>query len=287
MAWTEGVNGIFSYVKINATKIIESIAILFIGVFAAVSIRMTMRRTLSPRIPSYIYKPLENFTFYSILAVTGILALYPFGLNLGSLLVAGGFAGIIIGLAAQSSLGNVISGIFLVIEQPLRVGDPVSIEDIAGEVVDLRILSMLIRTWDGYLVRIPNQKVFNSIIINFSGTKARRIDFIVGIHYESDIDKAIETIKGFLDESPYCLINPSPEVFVDNYDSSSINIRVRCWTPTRLWYPAKIAIQTGLKKALDKNGIKIPYPQLDLHVKSIEDALRIVGLPEEKTKPKE
>jgi len=271
----ESIAGMAGYLKVNALKIAEAVAILVLGALIAVLVRSSMRRALSVRLPTYIYKPLENFTFYSILATAGILALYPFGLNLGSLLVAGGFAGIVVGLAAQNSLGNVISGLFLVIEQPLKVGDPVTIGDVSGEVIDLRVMSLLIRTWDGYLVRIPNQTVFNSIITNYSGTRARRIDFIVGVHYDSDIDRAISAIKKYIDDNPYCLVSPSPEVFVDEYADSSINIRIRCWTPTRMWYPAKMDLQTGLKKALEKEGIQIPYPQLDLHIVSSEPVFRV------------
>ncbi|MEB3788528.1 MAG: mechanosensitive ion channel family protein [Desulfurococcales archaeon] len=275
MAIAQGLESIGDLIAANITKIASAIATIIIGVIAAYVVRSSMRRTIGTRIPPYIYRPVENLVFYSILILAGILSLYPFGLSLSSLLVAGGFAGIIVGLAAQSSLGNIISGVFLVVEQPLRVGDPVMIGDIAGEVVDVRVLSTLIRTWDGYLVRIPNQTVFNSIITNYSRTKARRIDFIVGVHYKTDVEKAIKIIIGYLDSNPYCLVNPSPEVFVDSYGDSSVNIRIRCWTPTKLWYPARIKLQTELKRILEENGILIPYPQLDLHVKSIEPVIRI------------
>ncbi len=246
--------------------IIESIIILIVTIAVALVTRHSMRRSLLPKLPIHIYKPFENIVFYSIIFGGVILALRPFGLNLSSLLVAGGLASIVVGLAAQNTLGDVISGIFLLIEQPLRVGDPIMVEGITGEVIDVRVISTLVRTWDGHLVRIPNRTIFDSIITNFGRTKARRIDFIVGVHYDSDIDRTIEAIRKFIDESPYCLLAPEPEVYVDNYGDSSINIRIRCWTPTQLWYPAKMHIQTDLKKKLDEEGIKIPYPQLDLHI---------------------
>ncbi len=275
MAIPQGLENIGSIISENVSKILVAGITLLVGVFIAYIVRSSMRQTLASRVPQYVYKPLENIVFYSILITAGILALYPFGLSLSSLLVAGGFAGIVLGLAAQSSLGNIISGIFLLVEQPLRVGDPVMIGDVAGEVIDLRVLSTLIRTWDGYLVRIPNQTVFNSIISNYSRTKARRIDFTVSIHYDNDIDMAIDAIRQYLDRNPYCLVNPPSEVFVDTYGESGVLIRIRCWTPTRMWYPAKIKMQTELKGVLEEKGIKIPYPQLDLHIKSIEPVVKI------------
>ncbi len=275
MAVPQGLENIGSIISENVSKILVAGITLLVGILVAYIVRSSMRQTLASRVPQYVYKPLENIVFYSILITAGILALYPFGLSLSSLLVAGGFAGIVLGLAAQSSLGNIISGIFLLVEQPLRVGDPVMIGDVAGEVIDLRVLSTLIRTWDGYLVRIPNQTVFNSIISNYSRTKARRIDFTVSIHYDNDIDTAIDAIRQYLDRNPYCLVNPPSEVFVDTYGESGVLIRIRCWTPTRMWYPAKIKMQTELKGVLEEKGIKIPYPQLDLHIKSIEPVVKI------------
>ena len=258
--------GHFLSVFSDIYKMLEAVIIVAVGVVLGLFVRSSMRRSLSPRLPPYVYKPLENLVFYSIVFLAVVAALKPFGINLGSLVVAGGLASIVIGLAAQNTLGDVISGVFLLMEQPIRVGDPVQIGDITGEVVDLRVLSTLIRTWDGHMVRVPNKTVFDSIIINFSRTRARRIDFTIGIHYESDINRAIESIRKLVDESPYCLLTPSPEIYVDEYADSSIVLRVRCWTPTRFWYPAKIELQTRVKSVLEQAGITIPYPQLDLHI---------------------
>ena len=275
MALPSGLEGTLSSLAGNITKILEAVLIFAVAALTGAFIRGWMRRSISPKLPMHIYKPLENFIFYSIIFTGSIAALRPFGLNLGSLVVAGGLASIVIGLAAQDTLGDVISGFFLLIEQPLRVGDPVQIENIAGEVVDVRVLSTLIRTWDGQLVRIPNKNVFNNIIVNFSRTRARRIDFAVSIHYKSDLEKAIAAIKGMIEESPYCLITPVPDIYVDQYADSGIVIRIRCWTPTKLWYPARIELQTRLKKVLDEHGIEIPYPQLDLHLRSARTVIPV------------
>lgn len=275
LAITEGLAGLEKVFVGEATKILEAALIFVIGLFLATTIRRWMRRSLSTKIPLHIYKPLENLVFYVILFIAAVSALRPFGLDLGSLIVAGGLASIVIGLAAQDTLGDIISGVFLMIEQPLRIGDPVEINGIAGEVIDVRVLSTLIRTWDGHLVRIPNRTVFNTVIVNYVRTRARRIDFRIGVHYESDVGKAIKVIQSLIDESPYCLLHPAPEIYVDEYSDSSIVLRIRCWTPSRLWYPAKMYLQTALKDELEKNGIRIPYPQLDLHIVSAETEFKV------------
>jgi small-conductance mechanosensitive channel len=271
----EGVSGVLEKVKVNALEILSAAAIIVVGVLFAYFVRALMRRSLAPRMPPHAYKPLENLVFYSLLATAGVLALYPLGLNLSSLIVAGGLTGIVVGFAAQSALGNLISGLFLLVEQPLRVGDPVSVAGVSGVVANISFLSTTIRTWDGTLVRIPNNTVFNEQVVNYYRTRARRVEFTIGIHYDSSIEKAVEAIRRLMEDHPYCLVNPQPEVFVEEYADSSINLRVRCWAPPQVWFATKVDLITRLKSVLDEAGVAIPYPQLDLHIASAESPVRV------------
>jgi len=256
-------------------QVIVSITIFVIGLFLAYFVKVMMRRSMKPRLPLHVYRPLESLIFYSILFLAGVAALYPFGINLSALLVAGGFAGIVVGLAAQSTLSNLVSGVMLLIEQPLRVGDPVSVAGVSGVVVNISVFSTKIRTWEGPVVRIPNNQVFNSIITNFVRMRARRVEFTVGVHYDTDIDHATRTLKEFMGDHPLCLVNPAPEAFVESYGDSAINIRARCWAPPQAWFATKVDLQTRVKKVLEQAGIRIPYPQLDLHVVDIRDELPV------------
>ncbi len=270
-----GVEQVVSKIRSEAGAIATAIVIFIVGVFIAYLVRGVMRRSLQYRLPVHVYKPLEALVFYSLLFLTGVSALYPFGVNLSGLLVAGGFAGIVVGLAAQSTLSNLVSGLMLLVEQPLRVGEPVSVAGVSGVVVGISVFSTKIRTWDGPVVRIPNNDVFNSIITNYVKMKARRIEFIIGVHYNTDIDYAVEVIKNFVSDHPLCLVNPGPEAFVDDYGDSSVNIKVRCWAPPQAWFATKVELQTRIKKVLEEAGIEIPYPQLDLHLVSQRDSLRV------------
>ncbi|MCE4601133.1 MAG: mechanosensitive ion channel family protein [Desulfurococcales archaeon] len=249
----------------NAGKVLVALAILVAGILFAVLVKLVIKRSLYQRLPAHVYKPLESAVYYSLLILAGVAALTPFGISLSSLVIAGGFAGIVVGLATQSTLSNLVSGIMILIEQPLKIGDPVTISNYSGIITGINVFSTLLRTWDGPIVRIPNNEVFNSIITNYSRMKARRVEFAIGVHYESDIDHVVSTLKKFMEEHPLCLVNPGPEVFVDKYGDSSIVFKMRCWTPTQAWFATKIELQTRLKKVLEEAGIKIPYPQLDVH----------------------
>ncbi len=268
----EGLGGI---IKASAEKITVAVLVFVAGLILAYIVRGVLRRSLRTKLPLHIYRPLEAIIFYSLLALAGIAALYPFGVNLSGLLIAGGFAGIVVGLAAQNTLGNLVSGLMLLIEQPLRIGDPVNVAGVAGVVAGINIFSTRIRTWEGPVVRIPNNTVFNEIITNYTRMKARRVEFSIGVHYDTDINKAIEVLKNLMSSHPLCLINPGPEAFVEQYADSAIVIKMRCWAPPQAWFATKIDLQTRVKNALDQAGIKIPYPQLDLHLIDQEEDLRV------------
>ena len=254
----------------EAFKLIVSGAVIVASVIVALIIRAGMRRSLQPRLPGYAYKPLENLVFYGVIIIGVVSALAPFGISLGGLLVAGGFAGIVVGFASQQAVSNLISGIFLLLEQPLRVGDPVTVGGVSGVVMDVNILSTRIRTWDGYVVRIPNSTVFNNMITNYMRTRARRIEIRIGISYGSSIERAREALLGMMWDHPFCLANPAPEVFVDDYADSAVVLKARCWAPPQVWFSTKVELQTMLKRVLEEAGVEIPFPQLDLHVREGE-----------------
>lgn len=255
--------------KAKLTSIAIAAVILVASILFALLVRRLMRRSLRGKLPEYVYKPLENITFYTIVFTGIVAALVPLGVNLSGLIVAGGIAGIVIGFASQQAVSNLISGLFLLIEQPLRIGDPVALEGVEGIVSDINVFSTKVRTWDGTIVRIPNSTVFSTVITNFYRTRARRVEIRIGLSYGTDIEKAISVLRRIMDEHPFCLVNPAPEVFVQEYGDSSIVFTMRCWAPPQVWFRTKIELQTVLKQELDKAGIEIPFPQLDLHVKDV------------------
>ncbi len=236
-------------------------------VLIASLVRLWLRRGVKPKIPRDVYSPLEKVVVYTIIIVGVIASLSPLGISLTGLLVAGGFMGIIIGFATQTIVANLFSGLFLYVDRPFKIGDPIQLMEYSGIVEDISILSTRIRGWDGVLVRIPNDKVFTSDIVNYSKGVARRISYKVGISYDSDIGKAVEALRKMLDDHPYVLVNPEPEVLVRDYGDSAIVLEVRGWAPVSEWFSTYMDLLKETKRRLDDVGVAIPYPQLDLHIK--------------------
>ncbi len=213
------------------------------------------------------YSTISKVIYYSFV-IAGVLIILPrLEVNLSGLLVAGGLMAIVIGFASQSIVTNLISGIFLSIEKPLKVEDVVSIgsgEGTMGMVEDIRIISTTVRTFDGVYVRIPNEKVFTNSITNYMENVARRFEYVVGIRYSDDADEAVEIIKGLIEDHPLALVNPPPQIFVQSLGSSSVDITVRIWSPSTQWFRVRMELLWKIKKTLEENDIKVPFNQQEV-----------------------
>lgn len=209
-----------------------------------------------------------KIVYYGIITLAFFLALNIAGLTgrLSTIMAAAGITGVVLGLAARTVIANFVSGLFMYFDKPLKIGDAVRIGDVEGIVSDIRILSTRIRQWDGTLVRIPNENLFNSNIINLQKYPVRRAEIAVGIAYKEDAQRAIEVILKVLDEEPYVLAIPEPRVFIEELADSSVNIKVWAWVPSSLWLGqkflrSKYLLLQKIKEALDREGIEIPFPQ--------------------------
>lgn len=249
------------YDNITVLNLLVILGIFVLAIFASRMIAFYIRRTLKEKIHEdtrEITIKLITYTFVSAAVLYGLIKL---NINLSGLMVAGGVAGVILGFASQSIISNLISGIFLIVERPIKIGDQISIDTHAGYVEDIRIISTTIRTYDGLYVRIPNQNVFTSSIVNYVNHIVRRFEYVVGIRYSDDEKRAIEIIRSVIDAHPFALKNPEPQVFVDNLGDNAVNILVRIWSPIGEWYSVKRELLPEIKKRLESEGIEIAFPQ--------------------------
>ena len=201
--------------------------------------------------------------YYTFITLAFFLALSFAGIigELGALLAAAGITGIVLGFSSRTVVSNFVSGIFMYFDKPLKIGDAVQVGNVQGVVEDIRIFSTRIRTWDGTLVRIPNEALFNSNIVNLKRYPVRRVDVQVGIAYAEDAQRAIEAIEKTLDEIPLVLAEPEPKVYVENLGDSAVILRVWAWAPSEKWFDVRTEIVRKIKETLDREGIEIPFPQ--------------------------
>ena len=275
---SEGINATLNAIVSSATdtwnmvlKLLGVSVSIAIVVAITLAIRAFLRKTLKPRVALHVYNVIEKVIVYAVLILGIMAALAPLGINLTGLLVAGGVAAVIIGFASQTVFSNFLSGVFLYIERPVKIGDSVIINTqdgpVSGVVIDIDAISTKIRSWNGHIVRIPNDRLFSSTIINVSKVAAVRVVVDVSISYKSDVVKAKEAILEALNEHPYVLVNPQPEVYIKEFGNSAIILRVRFWAPSKVWYETRKVCLELIRDRLKKVGVEIPFPQLDLHVK--------------------
>ncbi len=177
-----------------------------------------------------------------------------------------GAAGLAIGLALKDSLSNIASGVMLVTLRPFKVGDIVTIADATGKVELVSIFQTILRGADNQTFVIPNNLITSSPIINLTPDIKRRIEIVIGIGYNDDIDKARSTAMSIMTADERVLDDPKADVVVYNLGDNAVQLGIRCHTRNDDWFAVKAALQENIKKAFDEAGISIPYPQRTVHV---------------------
>ncbi|MCS7144176.1 MAG: mechanosensitive ion channel family protein [Archaeoglobaceae archaeon] len=249
------------YENVTVRDLIFASIVIIIAFLIAKFIAMSLRRSLADKLKKDQLELLIKL-IYTVIIVIAFASITPvLGFNLTGLLVAGGIAGIVIGFASQKVVSNLISGLFLIAERPIKIGDQIVVGNIAGFVEDMNIMSTIVRTYDGQYVRIPNETLFTSNITNPVANVARRFEYTISIRYSDDADKAIQIIRKVIEEHPFALKIPPPRVFVDNLGDSGVNIVARIWAPSNLWLEVKTDLLWKIKVELENNGIQIPFPQ--------------------------
>ncbi len=246
---------------VSASNIIAAALVLVLSYVIAVTARKLVEKPLRRVAPQDIASLVSRLIYYTVLFFGLLSVLALFNISLSGLLVAGGIAGIVIGFASQTVFSNFLSGLFIYFDKPFKLGDAVEIGEDSGVVTDINVFSTRIRRWDGVYIRIPNETIFASRIRNLIQNKVRRVDYTIGISYQSDPEKARRLIQEHLEAHPLVLSEPLPTVFLSELGDSALIIQVRFWTLTKYWFQAKTTILEELYEKLTSNGIEIPFPQ--------------------------
>jgi small-conductance mechanosensitive channel len=197
---------------------------------------------------------------YGIITIAAAASLSQMGFDLKVLLGAAGVLTVAIGFAAQTSASNLISGLFLMIEKPFVVGDVITVGEFKGEVLSIDLLSSKIRTFTNLMVRIPNEALVKSNIVNHSYFPIRRLDLQIGISYSSDVEKVEQILREIATKNPLCLDEPKPVFLFRGFGDSSMNVEFEVWTLNDNIIALQNQIYLEIKAAFDANGVDIPFP---------------------------
>ena len=260
---------ISEYLSKYGLKVLGAIVILLVGRWLAGAIaRMVERALLRARVEATIAKFIKHLTHIAALVFVVIAALAAVGIETTQFAVVLGAAGLAIGLALQGSLANFASGFLMIIFRPFKVGDFIEAAGTKGTVKEIRIFNTIINTPDNIRVIIPNAKLTDGNIMNYTVNGTRRVDMVIGVSYEDDLKKTKQVIEQVLAADDRVLDEPPPTVAVKELADSSVNFVVRPWVNAVDYWDVYFDTTAKVKISLEENDITIPFPQRDVHMKT-------------------
>ncbi|MBD1572417.1 small-conductance mechanosensitive channel MscS [Vibrio sp. S17_S38] len=248
-------------------NIISAIVIIFIGNIIVKKIASSVSKVLEKKkMDPAVVHFVGSLVRYVLFVIVLISALGRVGVQTASVVAVIGAAGLAIGLALQGSLANFAAGVLIVAFRPFKAGDYVEISGVAGSVESIQIFQTVLTTPDNKMIVVPNGGVIGGPIVNYSRHATRRIDYVIGVSYAADLKHTKEVINRVLAAEERLLKTPAPTVGVQALADSSVNFVVRPWVKTADYWAVYFDLLQAIKEELDKEGIEIPFPQMDVHV---------------------
>lgn len=249
-------------------RIVLALVVFLLGVQVIKLVRKLVKKSL---VRGKVDVGVQQFTDSFLKTVLYILLIFMiaggFGVDAASVVALLGSAGVAIGLAVQGSLSNLAGGVLILILKPFLVGDYIIDEGgKEGTVAEIQLFYTKLLTPDNRTVVLPNGTLANGSLVNITTDKYRRCDISVGISYGSDIRVAREALMDLLSGDSAVLKDREMRVVVDSLGDSAIQLIIRCWFTNEEYWDGRYRLTEGVKYALDRAGIQIPYPQLDVHV---------------------
>jgi small conductance mechanosensitive channel len=255
-----------------AINVAIAIAIFYVGKLVVSLIVRGMRKVMRRQ---EVDQTLETFVCNLVriilMVVVIIAAIGQIGIQTTSFIAIFGAAGLAVGLALQGSLSNFAAGVLIVLFRPYKVGDFVEAAGIAGVVEQVQILTTILKTGDNKQIIVPNGQIMDSIITNYSANDKRRVDMVVGVSYDDDLDKVRSTIEELVAADERILAEPACTIAVSALADSSVNFVVRPWVNTADYWGVMFDLTEAIKKRFDKEGISFPFPQQDVHLYKVDD----------------
>ena len=268
------------------TLSVGSVVLFFLSMWLALAVgrgvRAVLRDDILPRM--HLARGLPNtiatLTFYAIVVLGFLFAVGAAGVDLGALAIVAGALSVGIGFGLQNVVNNFISGLILMFERPIQIGDVIQLDDLIGKVTDIGIRASMVRTFEGAEVIIPNGELISGRVVNWTlSDRRRRIDLPVGVAYGTPPEQVLDLLVKAAESQPSVIAEPKPVALFIGFGESSLDFELRTWTDDFVnWRIVASDVAVAVNKALAQAGIEIPFPQRDLHVRSVDPAVgRLVG----------
>jgi len=248
-------------------KIVAALATLIIGLYVvsiikSVVVAMMDRAKVDPSLRTF----LSSMVAVMLKILVYITALSVLGVEMTSFVAILGAAGLAVGLALSGTLQNFAGGVMILLFKPYKVGDVIEAQGYVGGVKEIQIFTTILTTPDNKTVLIPNGPLATGSLINYSTQPTRRVDWVFGISYGDDLDKAFAVLKGLIAADDKILKDPEPFMALHALADSSVNIVVRVWVNSPDYWAVFFNMNEQVYKTFAKAGLSIPFPQMDVHL---------------------
>lgn len=265
--WNEAVELVQTKGMEFAINLITAILIFYIGkIVIGILVRALRKLMQANDVDATLTSFVSNLVRMTLLVFVVIAAITQLGVPSAQFIAVVGAAGLAVGLALQGSLSNFAAGVLIVLFRPYKVGDYVEAAGISGTIEQVQILTTILKTPDNKQIIVPNGQIMDSIITNYSANDRRRVDLVVGVSYDDDLDKVRKTLEELVAAEDRILADPACTIAVSELADSSVNFIVRPWVNTADYWGVHFDLTEAIKKRFDREGISFPYPQQDVHL---------------------
>ncbi len=261
------VDRITEFAAAYGPKVIGAIITLAAGFIVISVVRKSLRKAFAKSaIEETLSRFLDSFITVALKVVLVIVVLGMVGVQAASFVAVLGAVTFAIGFALQGSLSNFAGGILIIIFKPFKVGDYIEEGGKEGVVKEIQILNTIITTVDNKTIIIPNGPLASSVVTNYSREETRRVDLTVGVSYDASIPQVREALLSLAEAHGKVLEDPVPFARVGELADSSVNFALRVWVKTPDYWDVYFDLTEQVKEELDRRGVSIPYPQMDVHL---------------------
>ena len=274
-----GFNLPFLQLDITSGFILTVLLACYLTILVSRAIQAFLCQDLLPRygVKTGVQVSISRLVHYAILTIGFFIVLNILGFHLSQLTILGGALGVGIGFGLQAIVNNFVSGLILLFEQPLKVGDTIEVGQNIGEVKELGLRATIVKTFDNAEIVIPNSDLITGMVVNWTlSDKEVRAIIPIGVAYGTDISKVLSILQACAEANPRVLSRPKPVALFRAFGASSLDFELRAWVPN---YADRLAVISELNQDIENEfhlaGIEIPFPQTDLHIRSMDPAVAV------------
>ena len=266
------------YITPERLNVILRIALtLAIGIPLVVLFKKLIKRLLHNKLSPQSEQLVTRFAYYIAVLILVVNVLNELGFKLSALLGAAGVLGIAVGFASQTSVSNIISGIFLISEKPFVVGDLIEVDGSLGVVDSIDLLSLKMKTSDNRYVRVPNETMIKTQVINLTRYPTRRTSIGLKIAYKENLSQVLKLLAEVAESEPLALKDPAPLIVADKFDDSGIDILFGVWGHTKDLVKLKTSLMARIQESFSKNNVEIPFPHISLYAGEDSKPIKITN----------